>query len=316
MSDDTPIFVELPPEDPEHGRKCGRLKRHLFGTRGAVAGWEDEYSAFLQNIGFQRGLASGCLFYHPDRDLRVVVYGDDFTIVGGRPEVSWFESTMEERYAITKRGRLGSGAEDQEEMILLNRVVRWVDDVGIEIEADPRQAERLVAQLGLTGSNPVGTPGVKSTTEELESDEPIHDGRNKVYQAGSARANYTGPDRPEIQFAVKECCRRMSGPTELALKGLKRVGRFMEGHPRLVAMMDFQEARPIDVFVDSDYAGCPRTRKSTSGGCVMVGGHLVKSWSSTQKNTISLSSGEAELYAVVKGVGQGIGLVQYMADLG
>ena len=72
---------------------------------------------------------------------------------------------MEERYAITKRGRLGSGAEDQKEMILLNRVVRWVDDVGIEIEADPRQAERLVAQLGLTGSNPVGTPGVKPTTE-------------------------------------------------------------------------------------------------------------------------------------------------------
>ncbi len=23
--DDTPVFVELPPEDPEHGRKCGRL---------------------------------------------------------------------------------------------------------------------------------------------------------------------------------------------------------------------------------------------------------------------------------------------------
>ncbi len=31
---DEPIFVELPPEDPEHGRKCGRLKRHLYGTRG------------------------------------------------------------------------------------------------------------------------------------------------------------------------------------------------------------------------------------------------------------------------------------------
>ena len=76
---DEPIFVELPPEDPEHGRKCGRLKRHLYGTRGAAAGWEDEYTAFLQDIGFQRGLASGCLFHHPTRDLRVVVYGDDFS---------------------------------------------------------------------------------------------------------------------------------------------------------------------------------------------------------------------------------------------
>ena len=81
-------------------------------------------------------------------------------------------------------------------------------------------------------------------------------------------------------------------------------------------MMRFQEMPPLDVYVDSDYAGCPRTRKSTSGGVAMLGGHLVKSWSSTQKNAISLSSGEAELYAAVKGVGTGLGLRQFMADLG
>jgi hypothetical protein len=94
-------------------------------------------------------------------------------------------------------------------MVLLNRVVRWVDNVGIEIEADPGQVERLVAQLGLTGSNPVGTPGVKPSTEELESDEPIHDKRGKVYQAGSARANYTGPDRHESTCGVGTVERRL-----------------------------------------------------------------------------------------------------------
>ena len=34
-----------------------------------------------------------------------------------------------------------------------------------------------------------------------------------------------------------------------------------------------------------------RTRKSTSGGCVVLGKHLIKSWSSTQ-TSISLSSGD------------------------
>ena len=47
----------------------------------------------------------------------------------------------------------------------------------------------------------------------------------------------------------------------------------------------------------------------------MVGAHLIKSWSSTQKS-LSLSSGEAELYAIVKGIGTGLGLQQYMQDLG
>ena len=108
----------------------------------------------------------------------------------------------------------------------------------------------------------------------------------------------------------------MSAPTELALRALKRVGRFVEGHQRLVLSMNFEDANQVDVYVDSDYAGCPRTRKSTSGGCIMMGTHLIKSWSSTQKNAISLSSGEAELYALVKGVGAGMGVQQYLRDLG
>ena len=128
-----------------------------------------------------------------------------------------------------------------------------------------------MAQLGLTGSNAVSAPGVKVGTQELEADEGIHDERFKVFQAGSARASFMGPDRPEIQFSVKECCRRMSQPTEVAMQALKRIGQFIEGHPRLVLAMKFEESQPIDVYVDSDYAGCPRTRQSTSGGCVMMG---------------------------------------------
>ena len=154
----------------------------------------------------------------------MVVYGDDFTVVGTCSDIDWLEKVMEGKYAITKRGRLGSGKTDQKEMILLNRVIRWVDGVGLELEADPRQAERLVAQLGLTGSTAVSTPGVKVGTNELEADEVIHDCRSKVSQAGAARGNYMGPDRPEIQYAVKECCRRMSQPTEVAMRALKRVG--------------------------------------------------------------------------------------------
>ncbi len=251
--------------------------------------------------GFRRGIASGCLFYHPGKYLRVVVYGDDFTVVGSCSDIDWFEATMEEKYAVTKRGRLGSDKEDAKEITLLNRVVRWIDGTGLEVEADPRQAERFVAQLGLTGANPVGTPGVKTSVQDLENDDNIYDERSKVYQSGSARGNYMGMDRPETQYAVKECCRQMSQPTEVSLKALKRLGRFVEGQPRLVISMPFQELSQLDVYVDSDYAGCPRTRKSTSGGVAMLGAHLIKSWSSTQKS-LSLSSGEAELYAIVKGL--------------
>ncbi len=77
----------------------------------------------------------------------------------------------------------------------------------------------------------------------------------------------------------------------------------------------FQEADGIQVHSDTDWAGCPRTRKSTSGGCVMLGSHCLKSWSSTQP-TVSLSSGEAEFYGLVKAAGVGLGYKALLQDFG
>ena len=68
------------------------------------------------------------------------------------------------------------------------------------------------------------------------------------------------------------------------------------------------------IWTDSDFAGCAKTRKSTSGGVLMHGSHLVKSWSITQA-VIALSSGEAEYYAMVKGGCVGIGMQSIMSDL-
>ena len=46
----------------------------------------------------------------------------------------------------------------------------------------------------------------------------------------------------------------------------------------------------------------------------MHGAHPVKHWSTTQK-VVTLSSGEAELGGIVKGVGEGIGLCSLGHDL-
>jgi hypothetical protein len=70
----------------------------------------------------------------------------------------------------------------------------------------------------------------------------------------------------------------------------------------------------VTVCTDTDYAGCHRTRKSTSGGVLMHGSHVVKSWSSTQ-NIVSLSTGEAEYYGLVKGAAQAIGLQSMLRDI-
>ena len=74
-------------------------------------------------------------------------------------------------------------------------------------------------------------------------------------------------------------------------------------------------ATDLLIHVDSNFAGCQRTRKSTSGGVISWGGGVLKTWAKTQ-STIALSSGEAELAAVVKGAAEGLGMQAVLQDFG
>ena len=69
------------------------------------------------------------------------------------------------------------------------------------------------------------------------------------------------------------------------------------------------------VYTDSDFAGCLRTRRSTSCVQIFLGAHLIKCTSKTQA-VVSLSSGEAEFYAAVSGASSSLGVRSLLADLG
>ena len=194
-------------------------------------------------------------------------------------------------------------------------MIRWLDG-RIGYECDPRQIERFIAACGLDGAKAVATPGIKATFKELEEDSaelPSH--LTTAFRGAAARGNYLAADRLDSQFACKEICRWMSRPSKHAWKALKRLCRYLAGAPRLVYVYEQQEVSAVDVHTDTDWAGCPLTRKSTSGGCVMVGKHCMKHWSSTQ-TSISLSSGEAEFAGVIRGAGQGLGYQALLKDVG
>ena len=62
----------------------------------------------------------------------------------------------------------------------------------------------------------------------------------------------------------------------------------------------FDEHLDLDVYVDSDWAGCPKTRRSTTGFLVKFLGVPIAFGSRTQV-TPACSSAEAELYSINTG---------------
>jgi hypothetical protein len=137
-----------------------------------------------------------------------------------------------------------------------------------------------------------------------------------MYRALAARCNYLSQDRPDLAFSSKELCREFSIPNKSSFQKLKRLARYLAGLPRLVYHYPWQQAPEVlDVYVDTDFAGCHSTRRSTSGGAAMIGQCLIKHWSKTQ-TTISLSSGEAELHGIAYGAAQALGLQSLLRDLG
>ena len=108
----------------------------------------------------------------------------------------------------------------------------------------------------------------------------------------------------------------MSEPTHHDLAQLKRAVRYFKGANRYVQQFRQQDVpERIRVCTDSDFAGCLRTRRSTSCCMVFWGQHLVRSSSTTQA-VVSLSSGEAEFYSAVKGASIGLGTESLMKDMG
>ena len=151
----------------------------------------------------------------------------------------------------------------------------------------------MLESLKLEDARKGATLGVKPLPGQILDGSPIPEDQHTNFRALGARCNYLAADRPDIQFSAKEICRWMANPTELSMAALRRLGRYLTGRRRLVFRYPLQTADRVEFYSDTDWSGCVRTRKSTSGWCIMVGSHVLKTLSSTQPS-MSLSSGEAE----------------------
>ena len=97
---------------------------------------------------------------------------------------------------------------------------------------------------------------------------------------------------------------------------LKCIVRYLKGVPSAKCLIGIVTLpKFVNVYTDSDWAGQATTCKSTSGGVVQWENAIITAWSRTQQ-PVSLSSAEAELYALTTGIAEGLVTKHLLQELG
>ena len=106
----------------------------------------------------------------------------------------------------------------------------------------------------------------------------------------------------------------MHSPRDSHWTLVKRILRYIRGTMTMGLTLTASSSIDMVAYSDADWAGCPDTRRSTSGYCVYLGPSLI-SWSSKRQPTVSRSSAEAEYRAMTNAVAECSWLRQLLQEL-
>nr|GEU54076.1 uncharacterized mitochondrial protein AtMg00810-like [Tanacetum cinerariifolium] len=121
--------------------------------------------------------------------------------------------------------------------------------------------------------------------------------------------------RPYIMYAVYVCARFQVTPKVSHLHDVKRIFRYLKGHPKLGLWYLKDSPFELVAYTDSDYIGASLDRKSTTGGCRFLRSRLI-SWQSKKQTVVATSTTEAEYVVAASCCRQVLWIYNQMLDYG
>jgi hypothetical protein len=107
----------------------------------------------------------------------------------------------------------------------------------------------------------------------------------------------------------------MHNPSELHWAVVKRILRYLNGTLDHGLSICASKDNTLHGFSDSDWAGCPDDRKSTTGYLIFLGPNLI-SWCSKKQLTVARSSTEAEYRSLTMAAAELVWLRSLLHELG
>ena len=243
------------------------------------------------------------LYYSASRKVYILCYVDDLMIFGDKKAVAGVVESLQKELLLRVTGELSEG----QEATFLGRRMRRTS-ISVEMFMETSHIDRILEQAGMNTCKAAPTPGTDALKKgKAELAEALSAEEHQQYRKLVGQLLWLCNLRMGIMYAVKELSRGLAAPTTDHSATLKHLLRYLSGtknyvqelcpEPRLSGK---HSSLDVHTCVDSDWARDPDTRRSTSGVATYLLGVNLQSHSRAQQ-TIALSSGEAELYAIGAG---------------
>lgn len=278
------MYMTMPPgfNSGKPGMVC-RLNKSLYGLRRAPRCWFAKLAAALTHYGFTQSYSDYSLFtLRKDKiQLNVLVYVDDLIISGNDHETALhFKGYLSTCFHMKDLGSL-----------------KYF--LGIEVARSPagiflcqrKYTLDIISEVGLLGSKPVSIPLEQNHNLALANGASLAD--PEVYRRLVGRLIYLSVTRPELAYCVHVLAQFMQHPREQHWEAALRVMRYLKVKPGKGIMLRSDCDLRLYAWCDSDWAGCPLTRRSLTRWFILLGNSPI-SWKTKKQHTVSRSSAEAE----------------------
>nr|GFB75430.1 putative ribonuclease H-like domain-containing protein [Tanacetum cinerariifolium] len=210
---DEQVYVMQPPgfHDPEYPARVYKVEKAMYGLHQAPRAWYSTLSKYLLKNGFQKGTIDQTLFIRSQREdfILVQVYVDDIIFGSSIPQLCRkFEALMHEKFQMSA-------------MVLQKKD-------GIFLSQDNYIGD-ILKKFGFSDVRSSNTPIDKENPwgkDRTGKDVELH-----LYRSMIGSLMYLTSSRPDIMFAVCACARHQVLPKECHLHAVKRIFRYLKGHP-------------------------------------------------------------------------------------
>jgi hypothetical protein len=307
------IFVRLPKGLEKGNTHCLRLLKMLYGLRSSPKAWMDTLSACLVNeLGFQTCPEDPCLLRRIDDDgdeIVVEVYVDDCKW-GSKSipklqmvidQLSHFFKLTDDKTISTYLGlRYTQSVDKNGDAVLKVDQTAYIDTMVDRFQLGDEELYRST-------STPLPNVTGKTLEESLGNIRP----EDTAWAAQHGYSVIIGSlihamvhTRPDIAYAVSILSRAMSNPEPYHWKGAQYVLRYLR-HTRELGLqyrqgeMKKHAGSLLMAAVDSSFADCDSTARSTSGYVIWFGCSPLE-WECKRQPLVTMSTMESEYVAASK----------------